>query len=78
MLYVLSIISYVCPDNAQLRYTTFKVQGTPRRDKVTHEHGLLIIYFHLFLYRSLRNFIGPRMKATQNNILLKLQILNYL
>lgn len=71
VLYVLSIISYVCPDIAQLRYTTFKVQGVPRR-------GLLIIYFHLFLYRSLRNFIGPLMKATQNNILLKLKIVNYL
>lgn len=70
MLYVLNTISCVCPDNAQLKYTTFKVQGIPRR-------GLLIIYFHLFLYRSLKNFMGPLMKATQNNILLKLQIVNY-
>lgn len=54
MLYVLSITSYVCPDNAQLRYTTFKVQCTrcPTKKSVDNLLPLISLPIPLKLYRT--------------------------
>lgn len=54
MLYVLSIISYVCPDNAQLKYTTFKVQGTmcPTKRSVDNLLPLISLPIPQKLYRT--------------------------